>query len=80
MLCLQQINATDFQVISPQPADYTSCMYLLTQPAELQPEIWNISVEQGLEIGGYLALVLVTGYTFRALAQALKTDERKDDV
>jgi hypothetical protein len=55
-------------------------VYLLAQPAELQPEIWNISVEQGLEIGGYLALVLVTGYTFRAMAQALKTDERKEDV
>jgi hypothetical protein len=80
MLCLQQLNSTDFQLISPQPADYTGCTYLLAQPSELQPEIWNISVEQGLEIGGYLALVLVTGYTFRAMAQALKTDERKEDV
>lgn len=78
MQCLTETTQGVFQVADPQPVDYTTCTYLIAQPSELQNELFNLTMEDAQILMPYFAIVLVTGFTYRAIAQALKTDERYD--
>lgn len=71
MLCLQDSGAGNYQVVSPQPATINGCTFLIVQPNEIPTAFMNLTPEDGLKVGGLLATVLVVGFTFRAIAQAL---------
>jgi hypothetical protein len=76
MQCLTDNGGGSFTTAAPQPTDYTACTYLLVQPSELQPQIFNLTAEEGVWLGFQLSLILVVGFIFRAVARALSTDER----
>lgn len=75
MQCLTDNGGGDFTIAAPQPTDYTVCTYLVVQPSELQPQIFNLTVEEGVWLGFQLSLILVLGFTFRAIARALNTGD-----
>jgi hypothetical protein len=76
MQCLTDNGGGSFTTAAPQPTDYTVCTYLLVQPSELQPQIFNLTVEEGIWLGFQLTAILVVGFIFRAIARALNSDER----
>lgn len=71
MQCLTDIGTGSYQIANPQPTVTNNCTYLIVQPNEIPTAFMNMTPEQGLEVGGLFALVLVVGFTFRAVAQAL---------
>jgi len=71
MLCLTETSAGVYEVLDPQPNFISDCTHILAQSNELPMEFFMLTPAEGLEIGGKLALVLVTGFIFRAVAQAL---------
>jgi hypothetical protein len=77
--CLEDLGGGAYQIANPQPTDYTTCTYVLVQPSDLQSELWNISIDDGIQIGFLLGLVLLAGFTFRAMARALNSDERYEN-
>ena len=76
MQCLQDQGGGVYSLITPQPADYTTCTNVLVSPTELAPQVFNLTAEEGVWLGFQLGLILVVGFTIRAVARALKTDER----
>lgn len=78
MQCLEQVSETQFQLPAVQPADYTTCTYVLAQPQDVHADIWNLTTDDAIQLMPLFAVVLVTGFSFRALARALKIDERSD--
>lgn len=80
MQCLNDSGGGNFTIAAPQPTDYTACTYLLVQPSELQPQIFNLTVEEGVWLGFQLSLILVAGFTFRAIARALNTGEQSPET
>lgn len=79
MQCLTEISSGVFSVASPQPTEYSSCVYLIAQPNELPTAFMNMTVDEGLQVGGLLALVLVAGFTIRAIARALSAGDNSGD-
>ena len=75
MQCLTDNGGGSFTTAAPQPTDYTACTYLLVQPSELQPQVFNLTVEEGVWLGFQLGLILLAGFTFRAIARALNTGD-----
>jgi hypothetical protein len=76
--CLSDLGSGQFQLQSPQPDDYTACTYLIVQPSELQPDLWNITPAQGLDIGLAMALCLAIGFAYRMIVKFLLTDLEGD--
>lgn len=74
MQCLTDIGTGNYQIANPQPTLTTDCTYLIVQPNEIPMAFMNLTPEQGLEVGGLFALVLVAGFTFRAIAHALNVN------
>ena len=66
-------------VTNPQPTLITDCVYILAQPAELPNELLQITPSEGVEIGGKLALVLLAGFTIRAVAKALNAADKGNE-
>lgn len=79
MQCLIQVSEFQFELPATQPSDYTTCTYILAQPQDVHADVWNLTMDEAAELMPYFGLVLVMGYTFRAIAQALKTDERNEE-
>ena len=79
MQCLIQTSEFQFELPATQPSDYTTCTYILAQPQDVHADVWNLTMDEAMELMPYFGLVLVMGYTFRAIAQALKTDERNEE-
>lgn len=71
MQCLTDTGSGTYQIANPQPTETSGCTYLMVQPNEIPMAFMNMSPEDGLQVGGLLALVLVVGFTFRAIARAL---------
>lgn len=71
MYCLSDIGNGFYKVASPQPTEFSGCTYLIVQPNEIPIAFMNMTPAEGLKVGGLLALVLVAGFTFRALARAI---------
>ncbi len=78
MQCLTDNGGGSFSIASPQPTDTTSCVYVIASPSELQNQ-FDITLDEASQIMPLLALVLCAGFTFRAIAQALKTDDRNEN-
>lgn len=83
MLCLTEnpgsTGGVYYTVAEPQPTTYTECVYILAQPPEVSNEFWNLTMDEAQELMPYFGLVLVAGFTFRALARALNTEERESN-
>lgn len=79
MQCLTDTGSGNYVVTNPQPTQITDCVYLLAQPNELPTAFMNMTVEEGLEVGGLLSLVLLAGFTFRAVGRALSTYEKGNE-
>lgn len=79
MQCLTDIGSGQYQIASPQPTLLSDCVYLLAQPNELPVDFMQLTIDEGLQVGGLLALVLVAGFTFRAIARALYAGDKSGD-
>ena len=73
MQCLTDNGDGTFSVTNPQPATISGCTNLIVQPNELQNELFNFSLEDYRLISMALVGLLIVGFTFRAIAQALDT-------
>lgn len=75
MLCLDyNTESLTYTVANPQPTDLSTCTYLLANPSDFPMDF--LTVDDAIQLAFLFASVLVVGFTFRAIAQALKTDER----
>lgn len=71
MMCLTDTGTGLYKVASPQPTELNGCTFLIVQPNEIPTAFMNLTPSDGLKVGGLLALVLVAGFTFRAIARAI---------
>lgn len=63
MICVALVDTLDGKAVHavvPQPADVSTCAYVLTSPAELSP--WVMSQEQASEL--VVAIGLLWGFAF----------------
>ena len=74
MQCLTQ-QAGIYTISNPQPVVVGDCFYILATPQELPTGIMNLTPAEGLRVGGLLTLVLVAGFSIRAMARALNIYE-----
>lgn len=79
MRCLTELALGEFRVTSPQPTELSNCVYLIAQPHELPSALMVLTPEEGLQVGGLLATVLVVGFTFRAIARALNVSNDRNE-
>lgn len=77
MQCLTD-TGTGFVISNPQPEIYTSCTFILVNPTEIESDIFNLTPEQGSEIGGAIMLVWAIAFAYRAAIHALKSDESEN--
>lgn len=77
MQCLTQIDATNFQVATTQPENYTVCTFILVQPPELQPQLFNITAAEGLELSAAIVAVWAIGFAVRMGIRATNVDENQ---
>lgn len=75
MFCLEQVEG-GFVVADPQPVEISGCTFLLVQPSELPPSALNLTVEEGAQIAGAIAVVWAIGFAARAAIYAIKSSER----
>jgi hypothetical protein len=76
MDCLVMTSAGVYQLASPQPAEYTSCMYVLAQPDQVTANAWwALTVNQGTEIATAIAILWAIGCTYRVLINFLKSHD-----
>ena len=74
MQCLT-LKAGIYTVSNPQPVVVGDCFYILATPQELPTGNMNLTPAEGLRVGGLLTLVLVAGFSIRAMARALNVYE-----
>ena len=74
MQCLT-LKAGIYTISNPQPVVVGDCFYILATPQELPTGIMNLTPAEGLRVGGLLTLVLVAGFSIRAMARALNIYE-----
>lgn len=77
MQCLTD-TGSGFVVTNPQPVEYTSCTFILVNPTEISSEIFNLTAEQGSQIGTAIILVWAIAFAYRAAIHALKSDESEN--
>jgi len=75
MQCLTDLGAGQFSLSSPQPTEYTACTYVLVQPSELQPQIFNLSVADGLQLSAAIVAVWAIGFGTRWGIKALNDEK-----
>lgn len=78
MQCLTQ-TVDGFIVASPQPTELSTCTFLLVQPSELPNQLMNLTLEESLTVGSLLGGLLVVGFIFRAVAQALSINDKESE-
>ena len=74
MQCLT-LRAGIYTISNPQPVVVGNCFYILATPQDLPTGIMNLTPAEGLKVGGLLTLVLLAGFSIRAMARALSTIE-----
>ena len=78
MICLVADVQGVLSVVQPQPADITTCTYVVGNYAEVANP-WNqLTSADGALIGGAILVVWAVGYAFRVLIQFLKTLDEKE--
>lgn len=80
MICVTYSGSTVvFQ--DPQPATITdeTCTYVLQKPSEIESSPFNLTVEQGQQIGLAIMLVCAIAFCYRLVAIPLKTSNSQED-
>lgn len=74
MQCLE-LTAGKYEVINPQPIEYTNCIYILASPSELTINAHALTVSQGTEIAVAIAILWAVAYTFRVISFILQSND-----
>lgn len=74
MICVTY-SAGQIIVQDPQPAtiDNSTCAFVLLKPSEIESSPFNLTTEQGSQIGGLIMLVCAIAWGFRAVAKVLSS-------
>ncbi|MFL9709354.1 hypothetical protein [Methylobacillus sp. Pita1] len=78
MKCLIDIGSGQYQVLEPQPSDYTTCMQLVVSPTELQNGVMHLTAAEGVQISLSIGLLWATAAAFRAVIHMLKERESNE--
>lgn len=78
MQCLIDNANGSYSIAMPQPTDSSNCIFVIASPSELQNQ-FNITMDEATAVLPAFALLLVTGFIFRAFARALSSDERYEN-
>lgn len=72
MICVH-LNGSQVEAQIPQPETISdqTCSYVLVKPSEIERSPFNLSAEQGAQIGGSIMLVCAVAFSFRAIARLL---------
>lgn len=70
-LCVQVEASGAVSVVNPQPADLSTCAYLVQTSAEYLNNPLALSAADGASIGSAILLVWAVAYTIRAVLAAL---------
>jgi len=79
MQCLTEVTTGSFIITNPQPAEYTTCTYLIVQPPELAINAYALTAAQGLEIALAIGILWATAFTFRVVGQFLVSQSQNID-
>jgi hypothetical protein len=69
--CLTSNGNGDFIIASPQPTEYTTCVYVLAQPSDIANNAWALTAEQGSQLSITIGICWATAYAFRVVGQIL---------
>jgi len=73
MLCVQLDTSNFVQVISPQPADITTCTMVIVAPTEVKSP-FDLSVDDALTISYAVIPVFLAAFAWRMVIRALNAD------
>lgn len=80
MICVETDSSGFVFVVTPQPADVSTCTAVLVVPGEMANNPFAITAEQGTEIGGAIFLLWAVAWAFATVAKALNTSHvEKED-
>lgn len=75
MFCVQ-LDANNFvQVITPQPADISTCAMVIAAPGEIGASPFSLSSDDAVTVAYAVIACWGVGFAFRALIKTLKSDE-----
>jgi len=78
MQCLTDLGGGSFAVTSPQPTEYTTCVYVLASPTDFNSQIFNITAVEGLQLSAAIVAVWAIGFVVRMGIKATNVDEKEN--
>ncbi|MDR5172281.1 hypothetical protein IHQ56_10665 [Methylobacillus flagellatus] len=66
------IGSGQYQVMEPQPSDYTTCTALVVSPTELQNGVMHLTAAQGVQLSIAIGICWAVAAAFRAVIHMLK--------
>lgn len=75
MKCLQDLGSGQYQVMEPQPSDYTTCLSLVVSPSELQNGVMHLTAAEGVQLSIAIGGLWATAFVFRAVISLLKSNQ-----
>lgn len=78
MQCLTDMGGS-FVLSTPQPTEFTTCLYVLAQPQDLVINAWALTTTQGLQIAAAIGICWATGLAFRLLGQFLNQSSNQGE-
>ena len=79
MQCLTDTTGGTYSISTPQPDTYTECVNILVSPTELSSDIFNLTLEQGAQIGGAIIFVWAVAWAFRAAISSLNSHNESEN-
>lgn len=80
MLCVEVSQDGSVYVVDPQPADSSVCGLVLVSGLEAHSSPWNLTLEQGSQVGGAILVVWALAFVFRMFIRALNVDKNGDST
>lgn len=77
-ICLQADVNGVLSVMTPQPSDITTCAYVVASGSEFGNEPWNLTIEQGHEIGMYILLACAIAWGWRYIGRHIDDEPVKE--
>ncbi|AEV26905.1 hypothetical protein ACLSSQ_09155 [Azospira sp. APE16] len=80
-LCVELNQAGQLQLVATQPADLTACSLVVMSGSEFvsaQASPWNLTPEQGSQIGGAILVLWALAWVFRILAGMLNSSHQPE--
>lgn len=72
MKCLIDYGSGQYQVLEPQPSDYTTCTALVVSPTELQNGVMHLTAAEGVQLSLAIGGCWAVAAAFRAVIHMLK--------